>query len=108
MNYQAQQMFAIIADAFSRCAAIATTEDSALTLEQRAERTPTSLDEGTHTERVVHWMRRRPGTRATRAELKQALSLADNSLSGAISRLKDRGVIEMVGRGRYRLRPGRS
>ena len=43
-----------------------------------------------------------PGTFGV--ELKRALGLADNSLSGALSRLKDRGVLEPLGRARYRLR----
>jgi hypothetical protein len=108
MNYQVQQMLTVMTDALARCMEIANTTEVAARREQPEEAPPLTVDEGTHTERVVRWMRSRPGMRATRAELKQALSLGDNSLSGALSRLKDRGVLELLGRGRYRLRLGRS
>jgi hypothetical protein len=68
---------------------------------------PVVLREGSQPERVLSFLRQCPGRTATRSTLKQAfaqLGWNDNVLSGAISRLKDRGLLEVVGRGRYRAR----
>lgn len=63
-------------------------------------------DEGTQPERVLAYIRQCQSGCA-RAALREAFpELNDNSLSGAITRLKDRGLIETVGRGRYRARRG--
>ena len=60
--------------------------------------------QGTQPERVLAYLRQRPDGCATRQELARAFAdLNDNSLSGAITRLKDRGQLESLGRGRYRL-----
>ena len=66
-------------------------------------------DEGTQTERILAFLRQRPGAAVSRRELRDAFPMIkDNSLSGAVTRLKDRGQIEVVGRGRYRVRPSTS
>jgi hypothetical protein len=60
--------------------------------------------EGTQPERVLGYLRQRPEG-CTRRELMEAFpEMGNNSLSGAITRLKERALIEVLGRGRYRAR----
>lgn len=60
--------------------------------------------EGTQPERVLSYMLQRPSATATRRELRRAFpDMNDNSLSGALTRLKHTGRIETFGRGRYRV-----
>jgi hypothetical protein len=69
------------------------------------EPTPIVPQEGTQPERVLGFIRQCPGMSTTRAALRRAFpEFNQNVLSGAISRLKDRGMLEAVGRGRYRAR----
>jgi hypothetical protein len=66
---------------------------------------PRAPRDGTQTERVEAFLRMQPGHEASRRDLTRAFpDMADNSLSGALQRLKDRGTVEQPGRGRYRLR----
>lgn len=63
---------------------------------------------GTQPEQVLACIRQRP--QVARHEIRAAFAAAgipigENSLSGAIQRLKDRGQIDVVGRGIYRARP---
>ena len=59
---------------------------------------------GTQPERLLAYLRQRPEA-VGRRELREAFPhLNDNSLSAALTRLKDRNQIEVVGRGRYRIR----
>lgn len=59
--------------------------------------------EGTQPERVLGYIQQFGADGVRRAQILRALrDINGNSLSGAITRLKDRQQIEMLGRGRYR------
>jgi len=65
--------------------------------------TPVVPDEGTLPERVLGYLRQQPGVAVKRKVLNAAFAgINQNSMSGALTRLKDRGEVEAVGRGRYR------
>lgn len=60
--------------------------------------------EGTQPERLLAYIRQRPDG-CTRRDLTEAFpEMSDNSLSAATMRLKERGSIDVLGRGRYRAR----
>lgn len=71
-------------------------------LEAPGPSVPTVPAVGTQPERVLAYVRQFPSG-CSREQLREAFpDLNQNSLSGAITRLKDRGQLEALGRGRYR------
>jgi hypothetical protein len=78
-------------------------EPSGQPMAERPQPAPLPQD-GTHPERLLAFMRQRPGMVATRKELLAAFpDVTSNSFGGTMTRLMDRGHVETVGRGRYRV-----
>jgi hypothetical protein len=91
-------------EALRRIRYLLVTESSGQPLAEQPPGPTPMRQEGTHPERLLAFMRQRPGMVATRKELIAAFpEVSANTFGATMARLKDRGEVEAVRRGRYRV-----